>query len=193
MKVGEAGEAFFIFETTSDVPDDLITSPLLTATSPNLEPQNQAGDDPGGRFGAHSPGPEDQTPSQNRIPDIEGAIEPDFLDLNASESQLISNPASGISLTKPEDESDVEAASPSSLLQRTAGVGAAVINSVVETEKDSRRRVKEKVKGVFNPKEKARPAPGNEGDDLGPDSPEAPEPIYKTGTSPLSAFFLPIS
>ena len=32
MKVGDAGEAFFVFETDEDVPEDLITSPLLTPT-----------------------------------------------------------------------------------------------------------------------------------------------------------------
>lgn len=28
MKVGETGEAFFVFETDEDVPDDLQTSPI---------------------------------------------------------------------------------------------------------------------------------------------------------------------
>lgn len=28
MKVGETGEAFFVFETDSDVPEDLQTSPI---------------------------------------------------------------------------------------------------------------------------------------------------------------------
>jgi phosphatidate phosphatase PAH1 len=33
MKIGEAGEAFFVFETDEeDVPEDLLTSPLLEAT-----------------------------------------------------------------------------------------------------------------------------------------------------------------
>lgn len=32
MKIGEAGEAFFVFETDEDVPVDLITSPILHAT-----------------------------------------------------------------------------------------------------------------------------------------------------------------
>lgn len=33
MKIGDAGEAFFVFETDEDVPEELITSPLLQATS----------------------------------------------------------------------------------------------------------------------------------------------------------------
>jgi phosphatidate phosphatase LPIN len=32
MKVGETGEAFFIFETQGDVPEELRTSPLVTPT-----------------------------------------------------------------------------------------------------------------------------------------------------------------
>ncbi|KAG6910120.1 hypothetical protein DXG01_012879 [Tephrocybe rancida] len=35
MKIGEAGEAFFVFETDGDVPDDLITSPILQPTRPD--------------------------------------------------------------------------------------------------------------------------------------------------------------
>ncbi len=72
MKVGEAGEAFFVFETDNDIPDDLITSPLLEPTqlvSPDPPP---AGDF--GRFG-----------TRNRSGDfIDDGLgqEPDFLDLN---------------------------------------------------------------------------------------------------------------
>ncbi|KAG6854354.1 hypothetical protein C0991_007859 [Blastosporella zonata] len=42
MKIGEAGEAFFVFETDDDVPDDLITSPILQPTRPD-EPASKAG------------------------------------------------------------------------------------------------------------------------------------------------------
>lgn len=37
MKIGDAGEAFFVFETEDDVPDDLITSPILQATTPTTD------------------------------------------------------------------------------------------------------------------------------------------------------------
>ncbi|CED82592.1 Protein involved in plasmid maintenance/nuclear protein involved in lipid metabolism [Phaffia rhodozyma] len=40
MKVGEAGEAFFVVETDEAVPDDLLTSPLLGATEVNKKPTN---------------------------------------------------------------------------------------------------------------------------------------------------------
>ena len=64
MKIGEAGEAFFVFETDEDVPADLITSPILEATNPSapndaqLEQQQHSG-----RFGVQrsdtSPGDAD--------------------------------------------------------------------------------------------------------------------------------------
>lgn len=73
MKVGEAGEAFFVFETDSDVPDDLITSPLLEPTQPVLPDPPPAGDF--GRFATRNHG-------DNFIDDELGQ-EPDFLDLNA--------------------------------------------------------------------------------------------------------------
>ena len=40
MKLGEGGEAFFVFETFDDVPEDLQTSPIVSpATSPRgLDP-----------------------------------------------------------------------------------------------------------------------------------------------------------
>ncbi|KAF8969328.1 Lipin/Ned1/Smp2-domain-containing protein [Flammula alnicola] len=41
MKIGEAGEAFFVFETEDDVPADLITSPILQPTIPGQEPPKQ--------------------------------------------------------------------------------------------------------------------------------------------------------
>lgn len=39
MKLGEGGEAFFVFETTDNIPQALQTSPLVSpASSPPLEP-----------------------------------------------------------------------------------------------------------------------------------------------------------
>jgi phosphatidate phosphatase LPIN len=78
MKIGEAGEAFFVFETDSDVPDDLITSPLLEPTlpvSPNPLPQEDFG-----RFGTR----------YRKDDPIEDGLgqEPDFLDLNAPSTLL---------------------------------------------------------------------------------------------------------
>ncbi|KAJ3868978.1 nuclear elongation and deformation protein 1 [Lentinula novae-zelandiae] len=72
MKIGEAGEAFFIFETEDDVPEDLITSPLLRPSSPANENTQASIDVETTRFGIKKAG--DQTPD---------ADEPEPLDLNA--------------------------------------------------------------------------------------------------------------
>lgn len=43
MKLGEGGEAFFVFETSSSVPEALQTSPLVSpASSPNVKPTHQS-------------------------------------------------------------------------------------------------------------------------------------------------------
>ena len=78
MKIGEAGEAFFVFETDSDVPDDLITSPLL-------EPTQSVSSDPPppedfGRFGTRD--------RRSDFMDDGFGQEPDFLDLNAPSTSL---------------------------------------------------------------------------------------------------------
>ena len=97
MKVGEAGEAFFVFETDSDVPDDLITSPLLEPTqivSPNPLPAGDLG-----RFG-----------TRNRSGDfIDDGLgqEPDFLDLNAPSMSLsgeVLKPSASSTLASPSPE-----------------------------------------------------------------------------------------
>ncbi|KAM6496107.1 LNS2 (Lipin/Ned1/Smp2) domain containing protein [Amanita muscaria] len=78
MKIGEAGEAFFVFETDEDVPEDLITSPLLQPTRTERE---SAADDEKDRTGA---------PATHGIPDLKQqgvrprlTSEPEFLDLDA--------------------------------------------------------------------------------------------------------------
>ncbi len=37
MKVGDAGEAFFVFETEQDVPEEFATSPLAGPTADKVE------------------------------------------------------------------------------------------------------------------------------------------------------------
>ena len=52
MKIGDAGEAFFVFETDGEVPQDLITSPILEAQKLDEDREHDAAS----RFGArHSP------------------------------------------------------------------------------------------------------------------------------------------
>src|SRR5271154_6169425 len=77
MKIGEAGEAFFVFETEDDVPEELITSPIIQATRPGEE---NAKDIPTDRFGARRPEEEEADVGEP----ADGNQEPDFLDLDAS-------------------------------------------------------------------------------------------------------------
>lgn len=150
MKIGDAGEAFFVFETDEDVPEELVTSPLLEATKPG-ESNAQVQPPPTGRFGAK----EDPEHVEGTQPPLESSQEPDFLDLNAGTSDensaLSSTPpkASGISLSKPsssqssheDNEQDDESMS---LLGRTAQLGKAVIEAVQEVGKSEKDKLKDK-------------------------------------------------
>lgn len=47
MKLGEGGEAFFVFETTNSIPEALQTSPLVSpTTSPDIGPRTPGGEAP---------------------------------------------------------------------------------------------------------------------------------------------------
>ncbi|KAJ7126377.1 nuclear elongation and deformation protein 1 [Mycena crocata] len=86
MKIGEAGEAFFVFETDDDVPEDLITSPLLQPTRPD-----EGTDVPTDRFGARQDPDEPNdlvrpNDDEESAPPQTPAEEPEFLDLNAGPS-----------------------------------------------------------------------------------------------------------
>ncbi|KAA1473419.1 LNS2-domain-containing protein [Dentipellis sp. KUC8613] len=146
MKIGDAGEAFFIFETEGDVPDDLITSPLLQPTQPV-----PAAPEDTGRFGAKE------------------APEPEFLDLNASagtepgpsaeveeetKAEQQTPPApSGIALAKPDSEPANEQESEGerdTLLGRTANFGKAVVKAVVEQEREKQAQLSDRVEAAEN-------------------------------------------
>lgn len=74
MKIGDAGEAFFVLETAEDIPDDLVTSPLL---SPTPEPAEQQSCFQDGGFGI-------KQGAEGRLVDLGSKMqEPEFLDLNA--------------------------------------------------------------------------------------------------------------
>jgi phosphatidate phosphatase LPIN len=90
MKIGEAGEAFFVFETDDEVPADLITSPLLQPTRPGPTGIGVPEDNLDARQGPDGsehiqPGEGDPTYTENgelrkREPETQ---EPEFLDLDA--------------------------------------------------------------------------------------------------------------
>ncbi|KAJ3569096.1 hypothetical protein NP233_g5276 [Leucocoprinus birnbaumii] len=98
MKIGEAGEAFFVFETDEDVPADLITSPILHPTRPEEEAAAAQTDTSTGRFGAKEDQPFNDAIAPEKIPELATdktpeheaepqSQEPEFLDLNAGNGE----------------------------------------------------------------------------------------------------------
>lgn len=90
MKIGEAGEAFFVFETHEDIPDDLVTSPILQPT----RTENEANDVPTDRFGAKQDPPTDGANVHTDSGEEAKMAEPDFLDLDAPPSPPETSPPS---------------------------------------------------------------------------------------------------
>jgi hypothetical protein len=102
MKIGEAGEAFFVFETDGDVPEDLITSPLLEPTlpvSPDPPPEDF------GRFGTKDRGGDLMNDGLSQ--------EPDFLDLNAPSMSLPGEASKTSASSNSSDTTYLRPASPS--------------------------------------------------------------------------------
>ena len=92
MKIGEAGEAFFVFETDDDVPADLITSPIIQPTIPGKDserPKEQAVADTD-RFGVKSDAhQEEQKAAEHELTSNPEPtrVEPDFLDLDGNAAE----------------------------------------------------------------------------------------------------------
>ena len=176
MKIGEAGEAFFIFETAGDVPDELITSPLLEATrSPDIQGQ----DAQTGRFGAS--GREDQdVENLEQLPQSE----PDFLDLDAPPPPPTSGQAEPTSVPQAEKEDEKDAVGPSSLLDRATAIGASIGNAIHDKERDEYLRAKERAKAVYRTAQDIVNHRTTGPDDIPPSQlPESmpAEPIYNDG------------
>ncbi|KAF9567364.1 LNS2-domain-containing protein [Agrocybe pediades] len=85
MKIGEAGEAFFVFETDEDVPEDLITSPIIQPTIIDGTTKKDGATDPvdTDRFGAKQEEEGSSRPTEADLhSDADTRVEPDFLDLD---------------------------------------------------------------------------------------------------------------
>ncbi|KAJ2931724.1 hypothetical protein H1R20_g5333, partial [Candolleomyces eurysporus] len=99
MKIGDAGEAFFVFETEDDVPEDLITSPILQPTTPSADDTAAAAgaeaSEKDTRFGATDEGrdkrPEGEKSEEGKAEEEEQILkkhqeqqvdEPEYLDLD---------------------------------------------------------------------------------------------------------------
>lgn len=187
MKIGEAGEAFFVFETDADVPDNLVTSPLLEATQPG---HTNADAQLIGRFGAKE-SPEKQPEAAST--DMQ---EPEFLDLNAPElsphEQGVHQDASG------------EENGQASLLNRVTQLSKAVVGGAVEYAKSANDKLEDHAfkeaanenqgdeetflkERAFAAQNSARPRASsfksNKGDDVLPkaESVDGPDVLYTDG------------
>ncbi|KAI0677301.1 LNS2-domain-containing protein [Trametes maxima] len=135
MKIGEAGEAFFVFETEEDVPDSLVTSPILEATKPG---QTNAQSRETGRFGAGAPSPQGREPPGSNQ-------EPEFLDLDATaETPSRDDTSTSVPQPHPEDPPEDGSSAGQSLLSRTAQLGKAVLGAAHEVERSERDKLKDK-------------------------------------------------
>jgi len=184
MKIGEAGEAFFVFETVGDVPDELITSPLL---EPTRTPDIQGQDAQAGRFGVDEGRDEDVDLPQS---------EPDFLDLNAPSPPPASGQTDPTSTRQAEKENQKDAVSPSSLLDRATALGASIGNAILEKERDEYLKAKERTKAAYRATQDIAHRGMTDPDDIPPSrQPESmpSELIYNDGVQNLSYILLPTS
>ncbi|VDB89890.1 unnamed protein product [Peniophora sp. CBMAI 1063] len=172
MKIGEAGEAFFVFETEGEIPENLITSPILAPYSP----PGSTTDLPNtttGRFGAREDG---AMPEQ----------EPEFLDLNAPQTTDAAEADALRGASGP--EYIVEDTGSDDLLSRTADAGKAVAHAVDEHEQDVQIRLRDRIRARYNMAQKAtadyKPGsnPSDEGDEVLPSPPDVqPNEIINNG------------
>lgn len=188
MKIGEAGEAFFIFETAGDVPDELITSPLLEATrSPDIQGQ----DAQTGQFGVNE-GKGQGVENVGQLPQSE----PDFLDLNAPSPPPPSGQTNPTSVPQADREDQEDAISPSSLLDRATALGVSIGNAILEKERDEYLKAKERTKAAYRTTQviarHRTTDPGNISSSRQPDSMPS-EPIYNDGVQNLSCIWLSTS
>ena len=140
MKIGEAGEAFFVFETDEDVPEDIVTSPLLEATKPG---EVNAGERPTDRFGAKATQDGSQATTENLTSNLQ---EPEFLDLNADASESVPPEETRVDALSQDHASEYSkdnTASPS-IVSRTAELGKAALGVVHEVEKNEKDKLKDK-------------------------------------------------
>jgi len=188
MKIGEAGEAFFVFETAGDVPDELITSPLLEATR---SPEIQGQDAQTRRFGVGE-GEDQGVENLGQL----SQPEPDFLDLNAPSPPPASGQTDPTSIPQEEREDQEDAISPSSLLDRATALGASIGNAILEKERDEYLKARERAKAIYRTAQDIAHHREADPDDISPSQqPDImpSEPIYGDGVQNQSSTSLPTS
>jgi phosphatidate phosphatase LPIN len=148
MKIGDAGEAFFVLETDAEVPDDLLTSPVLEATRPGAKVEH-ASDVPAGRFGAKDTAED-------------AAQEPEYFELDAPASDNTATTPGVVTPTATRSQhSFSQAAASTSTVASTlanvfdavrpvniAGAAKAVAHAVVETEQEEMDRLRDRMEAA---------------------------------------------
>ncbi|KAF3491266.1 nuclear elongation and deformation protein 1 [Arthroderma uncinatum] len=103
MKLGEGGEAFFVFETTADIPEDLQTSPVI---SPAASPQ-QSPDEINTTFTLQEPEYLDLTSKSLTPPKAQRAITEPLLEGEVAATKNVLDPSP--KLDRPRSEDGLEA------------------------------------------------------------------------------------
>jgi phosphatidate phosphatase LPIN len=160
MKIGEAGEAFFVFETDAEVPEELMTSPILEPTRPGET--NKAAKVSTGKFGAKQP------VDEAVLPDNDAAQEPEFFELDASAPQTTppgpdaedepttptetrpSGSGPSVFQNAPSLGQVAQAVRPDTFLNATVSLGKAVAHAVVETNKEAAERLRDEAAAARN-------------------------------------------
>jgi phosphatidate phosphatase LPIN len=141
MKIGEAGEAFFVFETDAEVPQDLITSPILEATKPGQSNAQAASAVQGGRFGAPtSPSdvPELDLDASATTPDSD--LEPEQQNMNGDSGAEEGSRRGGV----------LQALNPVSLVTGTVTLGKAVAHAAVEASREEKDQLQDRLNAARN-------------------------------------------
>lgn len=172
MKIGEAGEAFFVFETEGEIPENLITSPILAPTSPPGSTTELPGTTTG-RFGAREDG---AMPEQ----------EPEFLDLNAPSTTDAAEADALRGATGPEYM--IEDTGSDDMFTKAANASEAVAHAVDEHEQDVQIQLRDRIRARYNMAQKgtagrqAGSRPSDEGDEVLPSPPDVqPTEIIDNG------------
>lgn len=169
MKIGEAGEAFFVFETEGEIPENLITSPILAPYSPPVSTTDLP-NTATGRFGAR----EDRSMPEQ---------EPEFLDLNAPQTSDAAEADALRGASGPE-EYMIEDAGSDDILSRAENAGKAVAHAVDEHEQDVQVRLRDRIRARYNMAQKARTGlnQSDQGDEVLPSPPDVqPNEIIDNG------------
>lgn len=155
MKIGEAGEAFFVFETDAEVPEDLITSPILDAVRPGEASKAAV---KAGKFGS-------KEDSDGDAPEDAAAQEPEYFDLNATAPPSAehnqdqrktpaeahpSEPVPSVLSSAPSLGQVVQAVRPGTFLNATASLGKAVAHAVAETTKEKEEKLRDEIDAAHN-------------------------------------------